>query len=204
MLTDIKITPTDDLPKQVERYLSAVDPYVDEHSTKKSVAFRGFVASDYARLYGVLNQIWAESLACGNRFCEWGSGLGVATNLAGLIGFDAYGIEYNETLVEVCEELAHEFDMPGQFACGSYLPAGADDLMDEAFSEGDGCISMFSQADDAYADIGYELSDFDLVYVFPWPNDEDVTTNIFERFASTGALLLTYSQVDGFCLRRKE
>ena len=58
-------------------------------------------------------------------------------------------------------------------------------------------------ADDAYQQLDAEIADFDLIFAFPWPNDEELTARMFERFGADGALLLTYCEQDSVRLRRK-
>ena len=204
-LTDIDFSPPEiELPKSVATYLAQMEPRVEEFRSKTPGAFRGFVPSDYAAFYGALAHVVDRRLACGHLFCEWGSGLGVAACLASILGFDAQGIEIDERLFHASRKFADELGQPVQFVHGSFLPADVDDLVDEAYVENDGWSSMFAHSDDAYTRMGLDLEDFDLIFVFPWPDDEEVTARMFERFASTGALLLTYHDVDSmFRLRRK-
>ena len=84
------------------------------------------------------------------------------------------------------------------------MPEGVDDLIDSAFAENDGSISMVTEAVDTYSELGLEIDEFDIVFCFPWPTDENLTAEIFDRCASTGALLLTYDEMNGFSLRRKD
>ena len=69
--------------------------------------------------------------------------------------------------------------------------------------DNDGELSLDTRTDDAYFELGLEVHDFDVVFVFPWPNDEQLMTSLFESFAADGALLLTYNELDGVRLRRK-
>ncbi len=64
----------------------------------------------------------------GNRFCEWGSGLGTATCLASLMGFNAMGIEIEPELVLRARRLASEFNLPASFLQTSFLIEGYDFL----------------------------------------------------------------------------
>ena len=43
----------------------------------------------------------------------------------------------------------------------------------------------------------------DAVYVYPWPDEERAVSDIFERYAAPGAVLLTYHGGEEFRLRRK-
>ncbi len=63
---------------------------------------------------------------------------------------------------------------------------------------------MVTEAVDAYSELGLEIDEFDIVFCFPWPTDETLTAEIFARCASAGSLLLTYDEMNGFSLRRKD
>ena len=47
---------------------------------------------------------------------------------------------------------------------------------------------------DVYAALGRRVEDFDLIYVFPWPDQIDLFYELFGRTAKIGARLLVYSQ----------
>jgi hypothetical protein len=204
-LTTIEfVPPKRPFPEQVTEFLAYVEPLVEKHRTKVPAGFRGFVASDYHAFYLAITHLADLSLACGNAFCEWGSGLGVSTCLASMSGFHANGIEIDEALVQAAEEIAEVFELDVDYALGSFLPEGADDLIDEAFGENDGSISMVTQPDIAYDQLGRGLEEFDVIFCFPWPTDEELTARIFDRFASSGAILLTYDETEGYSIRRKD
>ena len=191
------------IPGEVEKFLGDLSGEVERHRTKVPAGYRGFVPCNYRKLYSVLRLIERKRLTCGMKFCEWGSGIGVATMIASMVGFEAHGIEIDAGLVEVAEGLIQEHGLAVNIVCGSFVPEGVDDLIDSAFAENDGSISMVTEAVDAYAELGLEIDEFDIVFCFPWPTDETLTAEIFERCASTGALLLTYDEMNGFSLRRK-
>lgn len=203
-LTDLEFCPPSlPLPEHVGSYLEQMAPEIESYRSKTPGGFRGFVPSDYVAFYSALSHLVDQRLACGNAFCEWGSGLGVSTCLASMLGFEAAGIEIDGRLVQAAEQLARQFDLTADFAHGSFLPEGVDDLIDDAFAENEGEISMIIQSDDAYDQLGKDLEDFDVVFCFPWPTDEGVTAEIFERFASVGAILLTFDEGEGYRIRRK-
>lgn len=192
------------IPGEVEKFLGDLSGEVEQHRTKVPAGYRGFVPSDYRRLYSVLRLIESKRLTCGMKFCEWGSGIGVATMVASMVGFEAHGIEIDPALVKVASRLSHQHGLAVNIACGSFVPEGVDDLIDSAFAENDGSISMVTEAVDTYSELGLEIDEFDIVFCFPWPTDENLTAEIFDRCASTGALLLTYDEMNGFSLRRKD
>lgn len=203
-LTDIDL-PFDpiDVPDNVAEFLREADHRSREFVSRTPMAFRGFVPSDYVSVYHALRAVVEADVACGHLFCEWGSGLGVVASLAALIGFDACGIEIDRDLFDASLELAEDFGIPVEFINGSFISQGADDLVDRAFADCDGGLSLEPHADHAYDELGLEVGDFDVVFSFPWPNDEELTAALFERFAAHGALLLTHGDPDFMRLRRK-
>ena len=50
----------------------------------------------------------------------------------------------------------------------------------------------------AYDELGLELDDFELVYAYPWPGEEDWLLDIVRRFGHRDALLVTYDVAEGF------
>src|SRR3990167_1740579 len=73
--------------------------------------FHPFVAADYE----VVCQALLPYRGRGLRFLEWGSATGVITIMADLLGFEAYGIELDSTLVTTARGLATRFDSGARF-----------------------------------------------------------------------------------------
>jgi hypothetical protein len=42
-----------------------------------------------------------------------------------------------------------------------------------------------------------------VIFAYPWPDEEELTGALFERYAGANALLVTCHEVGGFRLRRK-
>ena len=82
--------------------------------------FHPFVAAEYEL---VLEALRAHAKP-GLRFLEWGSASGVITVMADLLGYEAYGIEIDSSLVETAIALAARFDSKAQFVSARFLPAG--------------------------------------------------------------------------------
>ena len=80
----------------------------------KSISWFDFVPSDYEVVYTVL-----AALERG-RFCEWGSGMGVATGLAEMLGYTAMGIEFHEPLVAASRALLSQFQLQARIELGDY------------------------------------------------------------------------------------
>jgi hypothetical protein len=138
-------------------------------------------------------------LATGRRCIEWGSGLGVVTCLAALVGFDAVGIEIEPMLVRASQQLARKHRIASQFVCGTFIPPSAQALCDSA-----GDIAWLSPAGtDGYEQLGLDPDDFDVVFAYPWPGEEHVIFDLFAESAAVGSLLLTYHGQEGLRLHRK-
>jgi hypothetical protein len=192
------------LPAAIAAYLAVAQQRVgDFYARHASNDTRGFVPSDYVKIYHALQAIQASNLACGAAFCEWGSGLGIVASLAAMAGFEACGIEIDRELFDESEELADEFKVDVDFVHGSFVPLAAEAMIDLAYQENDGELRLTIAPDSAYDELGQEIADFDVIFAFPWPNDEALTARMFERFAADGALLLTYCETDFVRLRRK-
>jgi hypothetical protein len=187
------------IPARVEELLADAQRRIAGIEQYAQPTLAAFVPSDFEQVYRALSAIESQWLTAGRRFLEWGSGLGVATCLAEIIGFDAAGIEIESRLVAMAEDLAADHGMSAQFACGSFLPAGAepraDHLADVAW--------LTTTGPDGYCELELEPDDFDLIYAYPWPGEEQVIFDVFSQYAAVGSLLLTYHGQEGLRLQRK-
>jgi hypothetical protein len=86
----------------------------------RSVDCFDFVPSDADAVYAAL-----AALPRG-RFCEWGSGMGIVTGLAAMLGFDACGIEIDATLAAASRELLADFELPATIETGDYFDRRCD------------------------------------------------------------------------------
>jgi hypothetical protein len=152
-------------------------------------SFHPFVAADYER---VLAALWALR-GPGLRFLELGSASGVITILADLLGFDACGIELAEELVEGARGLARRHGSGARFAAGSFFPAGYR-FRD---SDGDARIGTLGYGAPAYAALGRQLADFDVVYGYPWDGEGPILHDLMHRHGAPGARLVVLSGSDG-------
>jgi hypothetical protein len=198
-LIDLDLPPAK-LPKRVIKLLDDADlrieRFVHDHRDSPIAAF---VPCDFVLVYQALAQIAELNLAAGHRFIEWGSGVGVATCLAAMQGFDAIGVEIEPDLVEVSTALAADHEVEAEFVAASFIPEGGEELVDEQRD-----INWLRTDDhSAYDLIDLEPDDFDLVFSYPWPGEEEMVYKLFAEYAAVGALLLTYHGQDGVLLRRK-
>lgn len=163
-----------------------------EFSGRRGGAFHRFIPADYDLARHHLHELRGLS----NSFVELGSGVGVITILADLLGFDAYGIEIEPELIDVSLDLAEDLHSRATFTEGSFVPQAYRDEI-ELLS---GDFHTVTEGADAYEELGLELADFDLVYAYPWPGEEDWIHELVRRHASPSTLFTTYSSVEGFLM----
>jgi hypothetical protein len=199
-LVEIDLTLNDDpLPANVTELLADARQQVLAIEEESRASIPAFVPSDFELVYRALVAIQSQHLATGQRLVEWGSGLGVVTCMAVWIGFDAVGIEVERRLVQMAEELATRHGIAAQFACGNFVPHGAQLRADHS---GD-TLWLSSEGPEGYRELELEPDDFDVVFAYPWPGEEQVIFDLFTDYAAVGALLLTYHGQDGVRLTRK-
>ena len=151
--------------------------------------FHPFVPADYERVLEVLVALREP----GARFLEWGSATGVIAIMADLVGFEAYGIELDASLVGVARELARKHGSGARFEAGSFLPAGY------RFRprNGDGRIGTLEYGESAYPALGHPLDDFDVVYGYPWDGEEAIMHDLMRAYGARGARLVLPSGTEG-------
>jgi hypothetical protein len=144
-----------------------------------------------------------EGLAYGNRFVEWGSGFGVATSMAAMLGYEATGIELEKGLVKISEKLADAHKTGAQFFNTSYVPegyisydhmGGTDIVPDDSFGQ------QSEPPRHEGMDIG--LDEVDVFFVYPWPGEQEMMLKLFQSVASPDALLIAYLGDKEICLYR--
>lgn len=147
----------------------------------------GYVPSDYPLAYQGLAHVRAE-FAPGDAFCEWGCGLGVIVAMAAGLGFEAHGIEIQEALVEEGRAMFEALDLGGELHRGSFIP---DDYSGEDRLPWNEQVTVLDGAG-AVDEVEHDIEDFDLIYAFPWPGEEELYLDLFEQRGAPDALLLTY------------
>jgi len=195
-LIDVAL-PLDDrpLPRPVREFLGAAGRQV----TRLGADRPAFIPSDAEAVYRALSGLRESDLVAGDRFCEWGSGLGVAAGLAALLGFESHAIEIDDDLVAAGQALADDFALDVEHVPATFVPEGSEDL---ATGAGDELDWLQPGGADAYALLGRDPEEFDLVFAYPWPGEEEVIEALFERHAGDGAILLTYHGMEGMRARR--
>ncbi len=188
------------IPPEAKRLIadgqSRVEEFLRCHGDE---GYASFVPSDFSRVYTALLELCQRDLATGDMFCEWGSGMGIVAMLASMFDFDAFGIEIEPALVEEAERLADDHEMVVSFACGSYVQA-SDEAMVDALDEAN---IMTHGGGDGYEVLGFDPDDFDVIYAFPWPGEQKLIERLFDSVASVGALLMTYNGIEDVIVYRK-
>jgi hypothetical protein len=189
--------PVGPLPTDIRAFLREADRRIRRyHRRHRNPAF---VPCNFGGAYGILQHLAVQAEAPGTLFCEWGSGFGVVACLAALLEFDAYGIEVDRTLVYASQRLAADFDLPVEFVQGSFIPAD-----DRTLTRSAGSFAWLTTTEPpAYEELGLATEDFGIIFAYPWPDEERVLDQMFERHAGAGALLVTHHGGEDFRLRRK-
>lgn len=144
--------------------------------------FHPFIAADYDVVRAAL---WSHR-APGARFLEWGSATGVITIMADVMGFDAYGIELDASLVSTARALAARFNSRAQFVAGSFLPTGYR-WQSRAVDETTGNTGA---GPSGYLQLGRALGDFDVVFGYPWGGEAPMMLDLMRRYGNPDGLLL--------------
>ena len=192
------------LPSNVVAFLREAELRVSQFVRDSPDHVKGFVPSDFVTVYRSLRAITEANLAAGTSLCEWGSGFGVVASLAAMLEFQVCGIEIERALVNASRRLADDFCLPVEFVHGSFVPSGAEADVEESHADSSSeYFWLVTDADDTYDELGRGPQDCDVVFAYPWPAEECLIEDIFEKYAAEEALLLTYTAYDSVRLRRK-
>lgn len=196
------------LPPDVQALVDAADARFEAfYAEQLNKRYPRYIASEPAQVYAALHWVTEQGLSIDRRFVEWGSGFGVATAMAALLGYEATGIELRAGLVRIARELLASQSIEASFLCTSYIPegyieydiAGGSDLArDDGFGhliEG----GPFYQDDEETID----LSEVDLFYAYPWPGEQEMMLKLFDAVAGADAILIAYYGDREICIYRK-
>ncbi len=172
---------------------------IEAFMLKDQSVIEEFVTCDFHLLAQSLEWIHEHHLLAGNRFCELGSGFGVAAMLAAIRGMESVGIEIEAELAAESTDLAGDLDVAVEFFCGSFIPRDAVGALERVPD-----LDFVGTAEaDVYGEMGLGMDDFDLFFAFPWPHQHPFFEAMFDTCAADGALLLTYRGREGMNLFRK-
>lgn len=180
----------EDAQERIERFF---------HRRTAAQAIPSFVACDFIMVGRALDAVIDAGLAPGPVFCEWGAGFAVVAGLAALAGLESYAIEINRDLVDQAERLMRDQGIDLTIAQGSLVPEGGDEIVDDMAQQ----AWLLTNEHPAYDELGLDPTDFDIIFAYPWPGEEDLIEALFEAFAAEGALLLTYHGMNEIKLQRK-
>lgn len=183
------------VPDDILALIDDADGACRRHRRERGEGRDSFIAADPVAVLHALVGLDDR----GGRFLEWGSGLGTVTLIAARLGFDAYGIEVDDRLVDAARDLAERHDIEATFAVGTFIPAGVEP--DPSLHEAN--LYHRVAAADGYDELGLALADFDLVYVYPWTQEVSFFRRLFLAGAQPGARLLINLGDDGFSLVRR-
>lgn len=175
---------------------SRIDAFIESHLAEPVNAF---VPSNFPLVYGALRHVAEAHLSAGPLFCEWGSGAGVVACLAGMVGFDACGIEFDADLVTLSKGLARDYRLKVGFYRGNLVPHGGQRIAEQV----DEFEWLAVGGPDPYDQMDLDIDDFDVIFAYPWPGEQRVLEQMFDRFAADGALLMTYNGTEGIRLFRR-
>lgn len=102
-------------PAQIELPPRGRELIRDGLARSRGIPCFDFVPSNYEVFYRVM----AGLAPCS--FCEWGSGMGIATSLAELLGFRAHGIEIDQALAAASRGLLADHGFQATIETGDYL-----------------------------------------------------------------------------------
>jgi hypothetical protein len=184
------------LPSNVRAFLREADRRIARF--RRGPGVPAFVPSDFRAVYGALRDLAAAEAAPGNLFCEWGSGFGVVACLAAMLEFESWGIEIDGELVDAAQRLAGDFGLPVEFIQGSFIPRAG-----EAALLGDAEFAWLTTGGDGGPGAAPVPDDFDVIFAYPWPDEEWLIEALFKRHAGEGEVLVTYHGGEVLRLRRK-
>jgi hypothetical protein len=195
-----------ELPDAVQAFIVEADRRCDLfYDQKLNKRYPRYVPSEPAQVYAALRHVTEKGLPLGQTFIEWGSGLGVGTGLATLLGYEATGIEIEETLVESAEALLESQALSAVFLPVSYIPdgfmtyeavSGHDIVRDDSFGH-------HLDGNPRYEEMDIDIEEVDLFFVYPWPGEQEMMLKLFDAVAGEGAILVAYFSDRDICIYRK-
>lgn len=180
-----------EIPADIAAYLEEVDELWETRQNREE--FASYVSADYDEVFAALVGLRDKA----NSFLELGSGLGAVTIMASRLGYEAYGIEAADPLVEYSRDFAADLAPDAVFGSGSFIP----DQFEWDPGVGDESVKTFIDLPDAYGEIDMDLRDFDLIYAYPWPTEHALYHNFLGQFARPGALFLCYDAREGIYVK---
>ena len=151
-------------PATLDRLIREGEEAWEEFRARAKDRYHLFIPCDHRGAYEALRELRPRATT----FLECGSAAGVVTIMADLLGFEAYGIEIEPWLVNRSIQLAEELGSGAVFAEGTFVPTAYQDEIEHL----SGDFLTPTNGACAFDELDLELSDFDLVFAYPWPGDE--------------------------------
>lgn len=195
-----------ELPPRVKAFIEEADARCDQfYDDQLNKRFPRYVPSEPAQVYSALKYVTDQQLPLDTNFIEWGSGFGVGTGLASLLGYETTGIEIEPVLVEKAESLLADQGIDAEFLAISYIPegyisydalSGHDIVRDDSFGN-----SLDHQP--RYEGMDIDVEEIDLFFVYPWPGEQEMMLKLFDAVAGEGAILVAYYGDQDICIYQK-
>lgn len=189
---------SDQMPAAVTTMLAEAERRCDEFfESGLGRRYPRYLPSDPAIVYSAMASLKESGDLRGNVFCEWGCGFGIATCMASLIGYEAYGIELEPGLAELATRLAADLDISAEILCTSFLPEGYEECQgvggkDLLVPEATTTATRGERVDTTPIYDGLDPGEVDLFFVYPWPGQEEFVMDLFDAVSSEDAILLVY------------
>ena len=154
-----------------------------------------YLPSDPTVVHAALVALKESGHLRGNVFCEWGCGFGIATCMASLLGFEAYGIEIEDGLADLATQLAEDLKIPVEILCISFLPEGYEEcegIGGKDLLTPEATTSRCESTDTTPTYDGLDPDEVDLFFAYPWPGQEELMMDLFKAIATEDAILLIY------------
>jgi len=185
------VAPTPEIRELIAEGTRRIDEFFEEGLGPR---YRSYVPSDPELLHGALTNPRLTDRLAGKVFCEWGSGFGLATGIASLLGWQAFGIEKEAELVERSLRLLEEFHLDATILETSFLPGGFEEAEGiggkDLLLPGEGWGGVHES--ETIGIEGLDPEEVDLFFVYPWPDQEQLMMDLFRAVASEEAVLLMY------------
>jgi hypothetical protein len=186
----------DEVPNDVATMLAEADRRCDDFfSAGLGRRYPRYLPSDPAIVHAAMVSLKEAGHIRGNAFCEWGCGFGVATCMASLIGYEAYGIEIEPKLADLANQLADDHNIPVEILCTSYLPEGyeeCDGVGGKDLLPPEATTSRGESIDTTPTYDGLDPNEVDVFFVYPWPGQEEFMMDLFRAVSNEDAILLIY------------
>ena len=189
-----------ELPAEAAAVIDEANRRIDElFESEQNRKYPRYLPSDPAPFYSALAHLTAKDIPLGKVFCEWGSGFGVHSCLAALLGYEAYAIEIEPDLADLADKLAESLKLNVETLCTSYVPEGF-----ESYAGVDGDVLIrpeemtYNDRDSSvefepsYEGMPHTAAEVDVYFMYPHPSDQDFMISLFEAIAVEGAILVAY------------